>query len=163
MKVPAMIAALVLCAPASAASADKVSRQVTFDGPPERVWAVLKDVCSITDWYRTVSACVVVEDSGDTFRRVTLEEGVFLERIVDYDADEMRYSYAIVEGAPQVRDYVATIDVDPADEGAVITWSSRFESVAVTPEEAAAFLGTIYEKDLARLVAFVRDGRIPAQ
>ena len=163
MKMLATIVGIVLCVPAFVARADEVSRHITFDGPPERVWAVLEDVCSITDWYRTVSNCEILEEDGETFRRITLDEGIFLEQIIDHDPNEMRYSYAIVEGAPQVRDYVATIEVNPSDEGAIVTWSSRFEPVAVTSEEAVAFLGRIYEKDLARLVALARDGRVPAE
>jgi uncharacterized protein YndB with AHSA1/START domain len=145
----------------SAAVADEVSRSATFDGAPERVWAVLADPCSIVDWYSAVTACETERKDGRLIRRVTLDEGVFVERIVDYDPDEMRYAYEIVEGAPQVEGYVATIDVDPAETGAVVTWSGRFEPKGVTSAQAAAFLGSVYEKDLARLVALAQKGAGP--
>ena len=109
------------------ASAHGPSRQslkleVSIDADAEKVWALMKDFCSIADWNPGVTACDA--DSSDqpgAIRTVTLAAGGTLEEKLNKVTPEtMRVQYTLVKSnsdALPVRTLGSIITVKPADGG----------------------------------------------
>lgn len=131
------------------ANAAEVKRSVSVDATAGEVWEKVGAVCAIADWYPGIDSCEEETIDGAPHRRLTTADGgVFLERMLGHDDEEMSYSYAIVEGPLPVADYTAEFSVAESDGRAVVSWESNFEPAGVSEAEAIDVMTGVYDTGL---------------
>lgn len=126
----------LLCIPALASahgpSRQKVEEQIEISAPAEKVWAIIQDFCSISNWHPSVKSC---ENAGgnapDALRTVTLDNGERInEKLVKYDAAGMSYSYMLTGPnlkALPINTLGSSIAVKPSDNGGtIVAWKGAF-------------------------------------
>lgn len=122
-----------------------ITRHVVLAAPASKVWSLVGAPSSIADWHPAI-----VSSPTDANRRTcTFPDGnKIVEAISAHDDAKMKYTYAIIEGAVPMRDYVATIEVIAMDDRSCkLQWSGTFEPLG--PEaEVCAFVAGVYEAGL---------------
>lgn len=143
----------------------KLVKNIEIDAPPEKVWAVISEFCSIEEWHPAVEAC---ESDGShekgTSRVLTLGNGEsFTEELLKYEEEEMLYAYRITEpnhDAVPVGTYGSTIDVDAGENGgSVLSWKGFFYRAyannnpppELSDEAAMEAVTNIYESGMASI------------
>ncbi|TNM38659.1 SRPBCC family protein [Nocardioides albidus] len=124
-----------------------------LDVPADDVWAVIRDVASIADWFPAMAS-----SSGDERRRtVVLGDGSRIEEdIVTRDDTRRRLQYRAVGGDLPVAAHLGTVDVLDLEDGrSVVVYSTEIEPADLAP----AFDGAVSEA-VAGLGGFL--GRTPA-
>ena len=113
-------------------SRQKVVREVSVNAPPEKVWAIIADFCSISSWNPEVTACVAeAGNRPETGRVITLASGKQLkEKLVKHDPAAMSMQIMLVEPNPEampINTLGSTISVRAGDAGAsIIEWRAAF-------------------------------------
>ena len=123
----------------------EVREQSDIPAAPDAVWALVRD---FGGFVKTLGAPVEVEGDGvGALRTMQMGgPGPVVERLEELNDDEQRLRYSIVEAGPlPVRDYVATMQLSDAGEGATtLTWSSTFEPNGVSEDDAVAAIQRVY-------------------
>lgn len=130
----AFIALAVMAAgPASAhgPTPQKAEEKIAIAAPAEKVWDVIKDFKSFSEWNPEVTKTEA--EGGNTpgaTRKITLKNGgVLTEGLDDYNEKEMMYAYRLAQENVEVFPvsfYSATITVRPAGDGSEVEWIGRF-------------------------------------
>lgn len=140
-----------------AAGAVSVERKVTVDNSPTTVWKLMGNFNALDVWHPAIVKSELKGTGAGTgeWRLLTLENGAtILEKLLSYSATEKSYSYLILKSPLPVANYQGSITLAPAEEGqTVVKWSSTFDAVGVSDEQAAKIIGGIYEAGLAKLAA----------
>lgn len=152
-------------------SGQKVVKEAVLKAEPTKVWAVLKDFCSVQQWHAQVASCKLEElkdaESGNplTHHLVTLKEGgSLLEKLREANDADMKLDYKMVDG-PQstlaVSNYRAVMQVKagPGAGESTVIWTARFYNAANTMEAppgrdnpaANAAINSYYDAGLAGL------------
>lgn len=94
---------------------------------PEKVWAIVSDFCSITEWNSMVKTCSASQGSEKgSVRTIEYDTGEKVtEKLYKNDAENMKMLYAmeqlekgrIIKGLP-IATLSTTISITPADNGA---------------------------------------------
>lgn len=146
-------------------SRQSLKLEVSINADAEKVWALMKDFCSIADWNPGVTACDAdTPDQKGTIRTVTLAAGGTLEEKLNKVTPEtMRIQYTLVKSnsdALPVRTLGSILTVKPAGDGASTleykaAFYRAFPGMAPPPElndEACAqALRNLYEPGLNSL------------
>lgn len=157
--------ALLLAGSSFAAGRLAVSREVVVDRPPATVWKLLGDYNALDVWLPpvqastlgsstlhgggTVPGAIRVLDLGGN-ARVT-------EKLVAYDGNARRYSYAFVESPLPVKNYVATLELSATPNGkTLIKWHATFDAKGVDDDGARKAIEGIYDAGLARAALIFR-------
>ncbi len=149
-----ILGVLSLSVAAGPALAIDLSESVDVTASPEDAWAAISDFCSIKDWHPVIAECEQFEQDGKTMRTLTTGDGgTLLEELNELDAAGTSMTYSIIESPLPIADYVSTIAVTQADDGATITWSSSFDAAGVTDQEALELMTGIYRAGLDALMA----------
>lgn len=129
----------------------QAKRQVSVS--PDAAWAAVAGFGGIGQWHPAVAKCDVHDESGRTYRTLTLGNGaVLLEKLVANDVGGGRsYSYTIEAGPLPVSDYQSTLKVEPHGDGAVFQWDGSFRANGVPGAEAVATITGIYNAGLDSL------------
>lgn len=127
-------------------SGQKVVKEVVIKAEPAKVWAVLKDFCSVGQWHTQVASCKLENlkdaESGNelTHHLVALKDGgSILEKLREANDADMKLDYKMVDG-PQstiaVSNYRAVMQVKagPGAGESTVTWTARFYNAANTME-----------------------------
>jgi hypothetical protein len=139
---------------ASPALAIDLSESVDVPVAGVKAWTAILDFCSIKDWHPVIAACEQFDQDGKTMRRLTTGDGgELLEELIEMDDPNMSMRYAIIESPLPIADYVSTIAVTEAGDGATITWSSSFNAAGVPDEEALELMTGIYKAGLDELAS----------
>jgi hypothetical protein len=137
--------------------AAEVTRSIEIDAAPGLVWQRMGAFCSIAEWHPAIAKCEEERINNEPHRRLTTGDGgIFIEKLLGHDVDEMRYSYAIVESPLPVANYESTIRVNEQGGKAVVTWNSSFEPKGVSEAEAVKLIGGIYQMGLDSLKASIK-------
>jgi Polyketide cyclase / dehydrase and lipid transport len=137
---------------ASPVLAIDLSESVDVPASPAEAWTAILDFCSIKDWHPVIADCEQFDQDGKTMRRLTTGDGgELLEELKEMNDVERSMTYAIIESPLPIADYVSTISVDEAGDGATITWSSTFNAADVTDAEALEVMTGIYRAGLDQL------------
>lgn len=153
-------------------SRQKVVKEVEINAPPEKVWSLIADYCSIKDWDPQVTACE--SDHGtqpDSVRVITLENGEKLkEKLVKYLPDQMKYQYMMIEPnvkALPINTHGSTIAVMANDKGGTtVEWKGAFYRAFPGPtpppelsdEAGREKVGKLYESGLMKLKKLAEGG-----
>ncbi|MFE6225869.1 SRPBCC family protein [Streptomyces sp. NPDC057854] len=125
-----------------------VSRAVPAS--PQQVWNLIGGFDTLPDWLPYIPESTALE--GGRVRRLKNPEGeVIVERLVDFNEAERRYSYTILQAPFPVTGYVSTLRVHPVDgrdDIAEVQWSGRFTPAGVTDAEAEELFAGIYRDGL---------------
>lgn len=122
-----------------------ITRHVVLPVPAHKVWSLIGDPASISDWH----PAIVSSPTEGNRRTCTFPDGAkVVESISAHDDAKMKYTYAIVEGAVPMRDYVSTLEVIPVDDRSCkLQWSGTFEPLG--PEaEVSRFVAGVYQAGL---------------
>ena len=148
----------------------KAYASAILEAPVEAVWSVVRDYNGLPRWLPAVVESRIEEgrdaDSVGCVRRLKLGDGGgCTERLLALDDSRYRVTYAFVEPAFPIVDYVSTIELIPVTSGerTFAQWSSTFEE---KPEDAGTWekviTGDVYTAGLASLAGKVRGMAAPA-
>ena len=129
-----------------------LSENVDVAASPADAWDAISDFCSIKDWHPVIAECEQFDQDGKTMRTLTTGDGgELLEELHELDDAGMSMTYSIIESPLPIADYVSTIAVTAAGDGATITWSSTFNAAGVSDDEALELMTGIYHAGLDSL------------
>ncbi len=115
-----------------------------IDRRPDDVWRVVADAGGISAWFPGIDA-----SSAEGDRRRCRAGGVELvEQILTVDDELRRFQYRIVEGPAPLEFHLATVDVLPDGDGALVVYSTE-----VVPDEAKALFDPAIAAGVAGLKA----------
>ncbi len=103
----------------------KLQDQIEIAAPPEKVWAIIADFCSIKDWNPLVEDCQ--NDKGnekDAVRVITLDNGARVEqKLARWQPEHLRLQYYMIKANPDaypVNTHGVMLSVLSADNGGSI-------------------------------------------
>lgn len=132
----------------------KVSISQQFTQDADTLWGIVGDPAGIARWHPAIAKSPLSADG--TSRVCHLEGGGEVhERITEASAAGRRYTYQIVESPLPVRDYVATLSVEPAPEGARVVWEASFEAAGAPPADVEAMIRGVFEAGLSAIAGKV--------
>ena len=127
----------------------KAYASTIIDAPVEAVWATARDFGALSAWLPAVERSYIEDgrdpDSVGCVRRLHLRGGGgCTERLLALDDSRYSFTYAFVEPAFPVRDYVSTLELIPVTNGdrTFAQWSGSFEE---TPEDAGTYVKIVSE------------------
>ena len=128
--------------------ANEYELTIDVDAPADAAWAVVGDVTSVPRWYPKYVTCEV---EGDIRTLRSADGAELVERLLDRDDAERRYSYTVIAGPP-LRSHLASFQVLPHGDGSTIVWHTRatFLDETIDTEER---LGASQRDGLERLKA----------
>ncbi|MCB2254481.1 SRPBCC family protein [Pseudomonas chlororaphis] len=117
---------------------------------PDRVWALIGGFDSLPDWLPFIPQSIASE--GGRVRSLQDPEGnAIVERLMAFDEQQRRYSYAILTSPFPVTSYLSTLQVKADGQGSLVEWSGEFTPAGVSDAEAEALFKGIYEGGLEAL------------
>lgn len=125
----AILAALPFTALAHGPTPQKVDKSIVIKAAPEKVWGIVKDFSSISQWHPAVDKLKLEKKGNDTFRHLALKDGgSILEKLRSVDDSAMKMRYEIVESTLPLTDYNAfmTVKAGPNAGESTVTWVGRF-------------------------------------
>ena len=120
----------------------KVSERIETGA--DRVWELLRDFGGISRYAAGIDRCEVEGEGVGAVRTLTMGAISLKERLEALDDAGRKLQYAIVEGPLPLGDYLATIEVREEGDGCTIDWSSTFEPVGVSEDQARGMVEGIY-------------------
>lgn len=139
----AVLVLVSICGVAQAAAPMlKVSKSVTINASPEKVWAKTKDFSGLDKWHPAVASDKIVEGSDNkvgAVRLLTLKDGgTIKEKLLAHDDLRHTFKYAILEGVLPVSNYTSTFTIVAEGKNkAKVTWSGSFQRKNTGPAPAA--------------------------
>jgi len=125
---------LPIAATAHGPSRLKVTEEVVISAPPQKVWDLIKDFCSIATWHPDIAKCDKEgENTAGAKRTLTLKkEGnpQIAEEMMKYDEANMTFKYKITKVDVKVlpvSTYSAFMTVAPHEGGgSLVSWNGGF-------------------------------------
>ncbi len=112
----------------------------------DAVWARIRDYNSLSDWHPAITASELTEGGSGAevgaVRRLTLGDGgIVVERLLELNDAERRYTYEFLENPFGARRYVATLRVAPvtATGEAFVEWWAEFDADAADEQRLTEF------------------------
>jgi len=113
-------------------SRQKVVEKIDINAPPNKVWNLISNFCSISKWDPEITACT--SDKGTTpnsIRTITLKNGAKVqEQLVRIFPDKHVYQYMMVKPNPKafpINTHGSKITVaDNGKGGSTVTWWGAF-------------------------------------
>jgi hypothetical protein len=118
------------------------------------LWELLRDFGGVQRWNPTLRSCELDKPGIGGVRTIKMGEVTVREQLEKLDDGAKALSYSIVEAPVPVRNYLATIEVAEAGPSrSRIVWSSTFEPVGMTDEQATQLFDGIYRQAIDGLRA----------
>lgn len=129
----------------------KVRRSKAFEVSANDMWKRVGDFHRAQTWLPGIEKEEKTEDGRG--RRLTLGGGMqMVEQLLD--EGKHQYTYTITEGPLPITNYVSTLRVREAGEGAcIVEWESEFDPVGIPDEQAVAIVESIYDAGLNGLAS----------
>ena len=115
--------------------------------PPATVWAIVGEPDRV-DWVTGVESA---EFDGEVRRFKMVGAGSLAERINQRDVGRMYLEYSVIDSTPPLQSHVASITLEPHEEGTRFIWQTTVEPVAVEPFIATGMKGSLVQ--LANVLA----------
>ncbi len=107
--------------------------------PPATIWAIVGEPGRV-DWVPGVESA---EFDGEVRRFKMVGAGGLAERINECDAGRMYLEYSVIESTPPLQSHVASITLEPHEDGTRFIWQTTVEPVAVEPFIATGMKGSL--------------------
>ena len=110
-------------------------------------WGAISDFNSMDKWLAPAIVASTMEGEGvGAVRTLTLEDGnKVVEELLMMDEQQMAMRYKIIEGDPNLGNYVGYKKVIPVDDDlAAIDWTSTFESPAGSDSASYALIKGVH-------------------
>jgi carbon monoxide dehydrogenase subunit G len=114
-------------------SRQKVTEEIAISAPPQKVWDLIKDFCSIATWHPDVAKCEKEGENAAGAKRVlTLKkEGnpQIFQEMMKYDEANMTFKYKITKVDVKVlpvTTYSSFMTVAPEGSGSKVSWNGGF-------------------------------------
>ncbi len=133
-----------------------VQEEIRIRMTPAAAWAIVGGFQSLDRWHPAAISSESTGtglDKGD-IRILTLgDNSTVIEVLENYDNDSMTYSYKIIDSPLPIANYVSQIQVKEYGRRgkAKVIWSSSFDAVGVSDEEAAEIMSGVYVAGLEYL------------
>mmetsp|Transcript_14547 Transcript_14547/g.43705 ORF Transcript_14547/g.43705 Transcript_14547/m.43705 type:complete len:147 (-) Transcript_14547:20-460(-) len=133
-------------------SAEKVTFQyeLAFEQPADEIWAVIGKFDTMQDWHGAIASTEMTGSPTEvgSVRKMTTVDGA--EIFEDLTAvGERSYSYRFTEGkaAFPIAAYQATISVQPASAGSLLTWNASWSVYegGLSAEESKAIIAGVFK------------------
>ncbi|MCH9052706.1 MAG: SRPBCC family protein [Proteobacteria bacterium] len=124
----------------------QVSMSQELQASAEEVWELIGGFNSLPTWHPAIKKSRIEGEGEGQVRTLDLTGGATIrERLDRADEDARSYTYSILEGPLPVADYVATLCVREAGDGAcVVEWSSEFNPDGVPEPAAVEIIESVY-------------------
>ncbi len=137
----------------------KAYASAIFDAPVAAVWARVRDFGALSTWLPGIERSGIEDgrdaDSVGCVRAIHLADGGFCtERLLALDDSRYTFTYAFVQPAFPIRDYVSTIELIPVTDGdrTFAQWSGTFEEAPEDTGKYQTLISTeVYAAGLASL------------
>jgi uncharacterized protein YndB with AHSA1/START domain len=162
-----LLALATLSAPAHGPSRQKVTKDITINAPAAKVWTLVADFCSISEWHPAVAECTGTGGNAVGATRVlrigAADGPTIAEELQTYDASAMSYKYKISKtdnAVLPVNTYSAFLTViDNGDNTSRVEWKAGFYRAfpnnnpppELSDEAAVRAVTGVYEAGLANL------------
>lgn len=138
----AAIAAVIVSTTAAFALDSSVTTPSSLS--PDALWKKVGDFCGIASWHPALEKCALSADGKQ--RTLTLKGGgTIVESLVNWDAANRSYTYAIVSGPLPVANYQSTISVIPDAKGSALKWTGKYDAKGAPDADAKKTIDGIYE------------------
>jgi hypothetical protein len=120
------------------------------------VWEVVGDFNGLARWNAGVARSDLSHEGKR--RTFTLKAGgSVVEDLLEYDWQNRRYSYSIIESAIPVTRHKATLAVvERGPNMCTVNWSCEFQPKGVDVQTAAGIFSDIFDRGLAQLAQMFR-------
>lgn len=125
----------------------RVDRDIKIEASPDEVWSVVGDFGGISKWLGSIEASSV---DGDTRVCAIAGGGQLVEKILERDDENRRYSYTITESPFPLESHTAWMSVERDGDGSKVTWVME-----VSPDELARGMEPIAEGGLMALKGYI--------
>ena len=134
----ALAAGFALLIGSGSAYAITVKKRIEAPGLPPDIWEVVGGFCAIKDWHPAIAECVETKEGDVTIRTLTLKDGGAKIKEKLTGAEDLAYTYEIVEGPLPVKNYTSKLwlEVDDEPDRSVIYWQSDFDANGASDDEA---------------------------
>ncbi|MBL8535758.1 MAG: SRPBCC family protein, partial [Betaproteobacteria bacterium] len=100
----------------------RVQRSAIIDAPIGRVWEILRDFNSHTEWHPIVASSSIEggepSDRVGCVRSFVLRDGAHVrEQLIALSDREHRFTYCILDADVPLERYVATVQLKPVTDG----------------------------------------------
>lgn len=126
-----------------------VSKSRRFNTSPEAMWKKIGDFKSFHAWHPAIKNCA--SSQGGKVRELTLADGGRIFETLLNDG-VLTYTYRIDKSPLPVKNYVATLRVRDAGQGACrVEWEAKFEPAGASEAEVVKLIGGIFQAGLDNL------------
>jgi predicted TIM-barrel enzyme len=125
----------------------------------DAVWSLIRDFNGMPEWHPAITASELTEGGSGTevgaVRRLTLGDGgAVVERLLELNDADRRFTYEFLENPFGVRRYVATLRVAPVTTSgeSFVEWWAEFDAEAADEERLVNFFaGAVYGSGITAL------------
>lgn len=153
-------ASLMVAASGFAAGSLTVSREAIVERPPATVWKLVGSFNALDVWLPPVRGSSFTGEATHPGAIRVLDLGnnaAVTEKLLAFSGEEHRYSYAFLSSPLPVKNYVATIELSPADGGKTrVKWTGTFDAAGAPDDKAKEAIQGIYDAGLTKLSAIFR-------
>lgn len=128
----------------------KFSMSADLKTSADAVWKMIGGFNALPDWHPAIEKSEL-EEEGQVRRLELAGGGTVVEKLVSTDDGSRTYSYSIVDSPLPLTNYVSTIKVTGEGDDCTVEWSSEFEPVGASVEDATAVVKSVYEAGLENL------------
>lgn len=122
----------------------KVSMSTNLNVSADQVWKMIGGFNALPDWHPAVEKSELTQE-GQTRTLSLAGGGTIVEKLEKVDDSARTYTYSIVDSPLPVANYTATIKVSGEGDNSTIEWSSDYEPMGASPEEAMQAVQGIYQ------------------
>ncbi len=132
----------------------QVQQSLVLTASADDVWALVGNFDKIKEWHPAVLAIELDDIDEGHVRILALLGGTkkMVEKLLESDDEEMRYSYETLDGPLPVQNFVGHISVDASmdeDGGSIFTWFAEFDARDTTDEDAEAVIKGYFSTGLS--------------
>jgi uncharacterized protein YndB with AHSA1/START domain len=123
----------------------EISRTITVEAPPARVWELIGDFGGIHRWNPSVARPQLVPDRPAEPGTVRIfgsgTSAELKEQLIALDNEHREFSYSMPQPPFPISRHRATMSVRPNGTGSLVTWGASFVSTDEVAQELELVLG----------------------